>query len=236
MLKSKLNPTKYPYIKDLEEIKKYITCNSNVDLSLIDPIFIGRFAYMCKDLGIKGNVNSGYRPTERQIILYMAVGGKLINGQWTGGKNTVARPGRSWHEYHLALDTDTSKIKEIDKVEATINQKILTKYGLFKPLTKGNGKTVLEDWHIQPIETLNIDDKTSLKPTGDIIISICVRKGDNNDNVKKLQELLIKKGYKISSDGKFGEETEKAVLDFQEKNKLTVDGIAGKDTWKVLIA
>ncbi len=235
MLKSKLNPNKYPYIKDLEEIKKYITYNSNVDLSLIDPIFLGRFGFMCKELGIKGNINSGYRPTQRQIQLYTAVGGKLIDGQWTGGKSTVAKPGRSWHEYHIALDTDTQQIKLIDKTESTVNQKILTKYGLFKPLTKGNGKTVLEDWHIQPIETLDVDDKNSLKPTGDIKNYPCVRKGDNNSDVKTLQDLLIKKGYKISSDGNFGELTEKAVIDFQIKNKLTVDGVAGKGTFEKLV-
>lgn len=235
MLRSKLDAKKFPCITDMEEIRKYITWNSNVDIYLLDPVFLGRFAHMCKDLGIKGNINSGYREPFRQIQLYVAVGGyQLQDGTWTGGKKTVAIPGRSWHEWKQALDTDTQKIKDINKIEATKDQKILMKYGLFKPLTEGNKTTIQEDWHIQPIETLGVKDKASLMPEGETVVFPCVRKGDTGKFVKKLQELLVKKGYSLSADGSFGELTEKAVIDFQIKNKLTVDGIAGKGTFEKL--
>ena len=36
---------------------------------------------------------------------------------------------------------------------------------------------------------------------------------------------------KLSIDGVFGAETEKAVKQFQEKKKLTVDGVVGPKTW-----
>lgn len=236
MLRSRLDYKKFPCLTDFEEIRKYITWNSNVDIYLLDSVFLGRYAHMCKDLGIKGNINSGHRLPLRQIQLYVAVGGyQLEDGTWTGGKKTVAKPGMSWHEWHQALDTDTLEIKKIDKVEATINQKTLMKYGLFKPLTEGNKTTIQEDWHIQPIETLGVKDKASLKPEGEIVVFPCVRKGDVGKFVKKLQELLIKKGYSLSADGDFGELTEKAVIDFQTKNKLTVDGVAGKGTFEKLV-
>lgn len=236
MLRSKLDYKKFPCLTDFEEIKKYITWNSNVDIYLIDPVFLGRYAHMCKDLGIIGNINSGTREPSRQIQLYVAVGGyQLKDGTWTGGKNTVAIPGRSWHEWKLALDTDTIKIKNINKIEATKDQTILMKYGLFKPLTEGNKTSIQEDWHIQPIETLGVKDKASLMPEGETVAFPCVRKGDVGKFVKKLQELLIKKGYSLSADGSFGELTEKAVIDFQTKNKLTVDGVAGKGTFEKLV-
>ena len=49
--------------------------------------------------------------------------------------------------------------------------------------------------------------------------------GDEGANVKLLQTLLH-----IKVDGFFGHLTLKAVKDFQEKNKLTVDGIVGAKT------
>lgn len=54
---------------------------------------------------------------------------------------------------------------------------------------------------------------------------ILLRRGSRGDSVKKLQEKLG-----ISADGKFGPGTEQAVKDYQRKNSLKVDGIAGPET------
>jgi hypothetical protein len=51
------------------------------------------------------------------------------------------------------------------------------------------------------------------------------------DSVRLLQELLSKAGYQVDIDGNFGKQTDKAVKDFQKKNKLVVDGIVGTKTW-----
>jgi N-acetylmuramoyl-L-alanine amidase len=51
--------------------------------------------------------------------------------------------------------------------------------------------------------------------------------------VKDIQKKLLALGFKLpeyGADGDFGGETEKAVIAFQEKYKLTVDGIAGEET------
>lgn len=53
--------------------------------------------------------------------------------------------------------------------------------------------------------------------------------GNKGDAVKRLQQLL-----NIAVDGEFGIKTDKAVREFQMKNKLTVDGIVGNNTWKAL--
>lgn len=53
--------------------------------------------------------------------------------------------------------------------------------------------------------------------------------------VAYLQELLFKLGYEIPATGYFGKMTEAAVLDFQSKNHLVVDGLVGIKTWTVLI-
>ncbi|WP_353095502.1 cell wall hydrolase [Tissierella praeacuta] len=53
--------------------------------------------------------------------------------------------------------------------------------------------------------------------------------------VSKLQQQLKSRGYyTIAVDGIYGKLTEKAVINFQKDNKLTIDGIAGKQTQATL--
>ena len=54
--------------------------------------------------------------------------------------------------------------------------------------------------------------------------------GDTGENVRKLQEQLVKLGYNVGSkgpDGDFGSKTYAAVIDFQRKHNLDDDGIVG---------
>lgn len=48
--------------------------------------------------------------------------------------------------------------------------------------------------------------------------------------------MLVCKGYSIEVDGDFGINTENAVRDYQSKNRLIVDGIAGKNTFEKLFS
>ena len=59
--------------------------------------------------------------------------------------------------------------------------------------------------------------------------------GLKNKNVKAMQHLLVNKGYSISIDGDFGENTRTAVIRFQKSRGLTADGIAGERTLSALI-
>ena len=58
--------------------------------------------------------------------------------------------------------------------------------------------------------------------------------GSGGSYVKKLQESLNQKGYKLDVDGQFGPKTLTAVKDYQQKNNLTVDGVVGNQTWASL--
>ena len=60
-----------------------------------------------------------------------------------------------------------------------------------------------------------------------------LRRGMKGDDVKAMQEKLIRLGYscgKYGADGDFGADTEAAVERFQENNRLEVDGIYGENT------
>lgn len=65
--------------------------------------------------------------------------------------------------------------------------------------------------------------------------AVTYRQGSSGATVTKIQQKLSNWGYlKGSVDGIFGSETTAAVKSFQQKNKLTVDGIVGTATLKAL--
>ena len=51
-----------------------------------------------------------------------------------------------------------------------------------------------------------------------------------NLNVIDIQKMLVDLKYQIEVDGRYGEKTKAAVIDFQKRNDLVVDGIAGAVT------
>ena len=65
-----------------------------------------------------------------------------------------------------------------------------------------------------------------------------LRHGDVGQAVRSMQTLLISRGCncgKYGADGDFGAATEFAVLAFQRRTGLEVDGIVGNDTWQKLL-
>ncbi|BAY37618.1 putative lysozyme [Nostoc sp. NIES-2111] len=54
------------------------------------------------------------------------------------------------------------------------------------------------------------------------------------DDVIKLQQALVKAGFSLKVDGYFGNDTDVAVKQFQQKKGLTVDGDAGTKTLQAL--
>lgn len=73
-------------------------------------------------------------------------------------------------------------------------------------------------------------------PVNPIIPPIVVAKrGDKSSYVADLQNMLIKKGAKITADGDFGPKTEQAVRDFQKANGLKETGTIDTDTLNKLM-
>ena len=63
-----------------------------------------------------------------------------------------------------------------------------------------------------------------------------MRKGARGNITKLLQEKLVSLGYNTNGvDGIFGSATDNAVRLFQKSNRLLVDGIVGKNTWRKLL-
>ncbi|HEX2841988.1 tetratricopeptide repeat protein [Hyphomicrobium sp.] len=63
-----------------------------------------------------------------------------------------------------------------------------------------------------------------------------LRRGKRGDAVRKLQEALKGLGYDIDqADGRFGDDTRRAVIAFQNKNKLKADGVVGPATFRAIV-
>ncbi|MTJ07968.1 peptidoglycan-binding protein [Anabaena sp. UHCC 0253] len=58
--------------------------------------------------------------------------------------------------------------------------------------------------------------------------------GSSGTSVRVLQKLLVSNGYGITIDGVFGPITETAVKAFQNRRRLSTDGIVGQKTWSQL--
>lgn len=87
------------------------------------------------------------------------------------------------------------------------------------------------------------DGDTTNIVTCELCFRYLAQKGYTNDSkqVKTLQRLLKSMDYlgsdnkPLTVDGLFGANTDYAVKTFQKANKLTADGIVGKDTWSKLL-
>ena len=62
--------------------------------------------------------------------------------------------------------------------------------------------------------------------------SSTLQKGAKGDETKRWQEFLNTQGYGLDVDGDFGDKTDAATRDYQQKNGLDVDGIVGAKTWE----
>lgn len=61
-----------------------------------------------------------------------------------------------------------------------------------------------------------------------------LRKGDEGDLVKRLQNKLLDSGEEVSVTSVFDDMTKQAVINFQTKNNLKADGVVGPKTWVIL--
>ncbi|WP_293123436.1 peptidoglycan-binding domain-containing protein [Microcoleus sp. bin38.metabat.b11b12b14.051] len=52
-----------------------------------------------------------------------------------------------------------------------------------------------------------------------------------NEDVRYLQRLLNVSGASLNTDGAFGAKTQRAVINFQQEQKIAADGIVGQKTW-----
>ena len=86
------------------------------------------------------------------------------------------------------------------------------------------------------IATAGVTMTTAVSKTSvETAYALTLKQGSRGDTVKTMQKKLKNWGYYTGAvDGIFGANTKKAVMLFQKKNGLSVDGIVGNQTLKAL--
>ena len=138
-------------------------------------------------------------------------------------KNVMA--GQKWINDHYA--------SKLSKYMGTL----LTVDGIYGQQTRDGCLVVWKD-------LCNRKYKTSLTPNNFNFLSTCkevadefvtLKQGDKGTFPYIVQLILAACSlYDSSMDAKFGEVTEQGVKRFQERHKLTVDGVVGAETWYAL--
>ncbi|MFD1735063.1 peptidoglycan-binding protein [Bacillus salitolerans] len=81
------------------------------------------------------------------------------------------------------------------------------------------------------------DEESTPPEVKGVSVDLPLRNGDEGEFVREIQEELIQAGFPLpqyGADGVFGEETEMAVMRFQRRYGLQVDGLVGQNTLRKL--
>lgn len=110
---------------------RLFTKKSDVHLDGVHPALQDNFMGMVEEYRARGGtkpviITSAYRSYKEQADLYKKY-----------GPGRAAPPGRSLHEFGLAIDADRGAMNEMDKMG------LIKKYGLTRPFSS-------EPWHVQP--------------------------------------------------------------------------------------
>ena len=175
----------------------------------------GLFAWAFSKLG--GSIAHGSNSIYDR---YCTEKGKLTNEiRKTIKPGTAVFTGDSKSHGHIGLYVGNGKVIEASGTQAGVCVSNLT---ATKWTYWGSLRGVTYDTEGSPTEDASL-------PT--------LRRGDKGENVKKMQKLLLERGYKLpkyGADGDFGSETEAAVKAFQKDWGLKTDGIVGELTWQML--
>ncbi|UOQ45664.1 peptidoglycan-binding protein [Halobacillus salinarum] len=185
--------------------------------------------------------SSGYRSMEEQAKLYgQGRPGYTWQGRTYGHSGKIvtnAKPGQSIHNYGLAVDyfivsdDGTKAFWKVDKRWRRVAE-IAKTLGF---VWGGEWKSFKDYPHLELTRGRSWQEMKAGKSSGKDIGLL--ERGSEGKAVKELQNDLCKLGYQLNKwgcDGVFGEETARAVQQFQAAYQLETDGIAGEVTRRKL--
>lgn len=140
--------------------------------------------------------------------------------------------GQTWESVYAHMRSGSRRVKVGDKVKQGQVIGIMGSTGhstgqhLHFELHKGR-------WNINKTNAVDPLDYLDKGTTSTTTKSNIIRKGNRGKDVAILQRKLMAVGEKLTrygDDGRFGDETERAVKAFQERKSIKVDGIVGPET------
>ena len=198
------------------------------------------------DRGTTMSINSAYRTIGQQLILFNHSQRRRC------GITIAARPGRSNHQSGLAIDINDAQgwrphlerhgwkwlgrkdpphfdyvhggTRDIRSLAVLAFQKLWNKNNLSDRITEDSiyGAQVEARLNRAPIEGFGVI------PVGGVARTLRLsRPLMQGQDVRELQETLVKAGFSLTVDGFYGAETEKAIKAYQQQKGLLADGIFG---------
>jgi len=158
----------------------------------------------------------------------------IIHGSWKEMRDrtsqnvgTVANIGeQSWIKHYIDTRRDWLANHRIPLLRKTVYRMdafkdliVDRKWDLSLPLT---------------VRGLRIDEESLTKGSSGGRLLRLQQPFMQGEDVRQLQEALIKADYQVDRDGIFGPATDKAVRQFQQDKNLTADGVVGKQTFTAL--
>jgi len=108
--------------------------------------------------------------------------------------------------------------------------------GIYGPMTKRSVVSFQRSSHLTGTGVINALTWAGLTSTSTRPSNLStVQVGAFGSSVSYLQLQLVRRGYSVVIDGRFGPNTRAAVVAFQLSRNLLVDGIVGPATWSALI-
>lgn len=182
--------------------------------------------------GINIRITAGHRTHAEQQRLYN-------QGRTTPGNIvTNARPGQSIHNFGLAIDYVL--VNEDDtNVSWTVNKQWRRVGAIGKQLgfQWGGDWTSFRDYpHLDLQRGMSLANLRAgrLPSLPSVPSRSYLGQGDTGADVTAMQAALVKSGFTTDVDGTFGQGTESALRAFQAANGLTVDGLYGASSKRLL--
>lgn len=168
--------------------------------------------YSCGDAGVDGDFGNG---TESAVKSFQKAIGLKVDG--LVGKNTITKL-RSL--YANKKTTENTPVKnDTPKTVKTDNW-----------IARLQAECNAQGFSKQTVDGIKGPKTLAGCPT--------LKRGASGNITRLLQEKLISLGYNCGScgaDGKFGTDTQNAVIAYQKKSGLSADGIVGQNTWRKLL-
>ncbi len=167
-------------------------------------------------------------------------GGSTGGGSGSGHRVSTSAPAAPAKLPTLLLGSRSSDVKTLQEMLNAKGYNAGSVDGIFGRNTRAaviafqNANGLAADGIVGKLTWAKLYDTTAALPSASTATGTqpMVYRGSRGDAVRRLQELLNKKGFDCGAvDGIFGSKTYAAVMAFQKANGLSADGIAGPLTW-----
>lgn len=180
----------------------------------------------------------------KELVSYLKQKYNITKVEKHSDENNTSCPGENFRFEEIANGQVDNSVEEnnntdnkIENIQSTLNSRYMLNIAVDNIYGKETKSALVKSLQTELNKQFNkglIVDGIFGEKTKEACVT--VKKGAKGNITWTLQAILVCNGYNINIDGIFGIDTEDAVKDYQSKNNLQIDGIAGKNTFSKLLS